>query len=75
MQDIGITTADVAKALQRLNTSMSRSPDNIPAYFLKQVGFTLVHIMTYLFNLTLHQRVILNEWKRATITPTYILYV
>ena len=50
---------------------MSQSPDNIPAYFQKQVGFTLVHIMTYLFNLTLHQGVIPNEWKHAIITPTY----
>ena len=51
MQNIEITTADVAKALHRLKTSMSWSPDNISAYFLRQVGFTLVHIMTYLFNL------------------------
>ena len=50
-QDIEITTADVAKALHRLNTSMSWSPGSISAYFLKQVGFTLVHILTYLFNL------------------------
>ena len=71
MQDIEITTADVAKALHSLNSSMSRSPHNIPAYFLKLVCFTLVHIMTYLFNLTLHQGVILNEWKRAIITPIY----
>ena len=53
MQDIEITSADVTKALHRLNTSMSESPNNIPACFLKQVSFTLVHIMTYLFNLTL----------------------
>ena len=50
---------------------MSQSPDNIPAYFLKQVGFMLVHILTYLFNLTLYQDVIPNKWKRAIITPIY----
>ena len=27
--------------------------------------------MTYLFNLTLQQGVIPNEWKRANITPLY----
>ena len=35
MQDIEITSAEVAKALHRFNTSMSRSPDKIPNYFLK----------------------------------------
>ena len=55
MQDIEISTADVAKALHRFNTFMSQSLDNIPAYFLKQVDFTLVHIITYLFNLTLQK--------------------
>ena len=39
----------------RLNTSALRSSDNIPAYFLKQVGFASVHIMTYFFKLSLHQ--------------------
>ena len=71
MQDIEITTADVAKALHRLNSSMSWSPHNIPAYFLKLVCFTLVHTMTYLFNLTLHQGVTPNEWKCAIIIPIY----
>ena len=27
--------------------------------------------MTHLFNFTLHQGVISNEWKRAIITPIY----
>ena len=31
----------------------------------------LVHIMTYLFNLTLHQGVIPDEWKRDITTPIY----
>ena len=38
VQDIEITTADIAIVLHRLNTSMSWSPDNVPAYFLKQIG-------------------------------------
>ena len=71
IQDIEITTAEVAKTLYRLNTCMLRSPDNIPAYFLKQVSFTSVNIMTYLFNLTLHQAVISNGRKHAIVTPTY----
>ena len=62
---------DAAKALHRLNTSMSWSPGNIPAYFLKQVGFTLLHTMIYLFNLALHLGVISNEWKRVIITLLY----
>ena len=54
-----------------ITLSMSWSPDNILAYFLKQVGFTLVHIMTYLFNLTSHQGATPNELKHAFITPIY----
>ena len=50
---------------------MSQSPDNIPAYFLKQVCFTLVDILTHLFNLSLSNGVIPNQWKQAIITPIY----
>ena len=53
LRDFEITTLDVVKALNKLKRSMSRSSDNIPAYFLKQVCFTLVDILTHLFNLSL----------------------
>ena len=31
----------------------------------------LVHLITYLFNLRLHQGIILNEWKLSIITSIY----
>ena len=71
LQDFEITTLDVVKALHKLYSSMSRSPDNIPAYFLKQVCFTLVDILTHLFNLSLSNAIILNQCKQAIITPIY----
>ena len=49
LQDFEITTSDVVKALHKLNSSMSQSPDNIPTYFLKQVCFTLIDILTHLY--------------------------
>ena len=71
LQELGITTSDVVKALHKLNSSISQSPDNIPAYFLKQVCFTLVDILTNLFNLSLSNGVIPNQWKQAIISPIY----
>ena len=71
LQDFEITTSDVVKALPKLNSFMSRSPDNIPAYFLKQVCFTLVDISTHLLNLFLSNGVIPNQWKQAIITSIY----
>ena len=69
LQDFKITTSDVVKALNKLNSSMLRSPDNIPAYFSKQVCFTLADILTHLFNLSLSNGVIPNQWKQAIIIP------
>ena len=71
MQDIEITTTDVAKALNKLNTFISWSPDNRLAYFLKQVWFYVDTYNEYFFNLALHQGVIPNKWKRAIISPIY----
>ena len=71
MQDIEITTTDVAKALNKLNTFISWSPDNRLAYFLKQVWFYVDAYNEYFFNLALHQGVIPNKWKRAIISPIY----
>ena len=70
LQDFEITL-DVVKALNKLTRFMSRSPDNISAYFLKQVCFTLVDILTHLLNLSLSNGVIPNQWKQAIITPIY----
>ena len=91
MQDIEITTSDIARALNRLNTSMSRFSDNIPAYFLKQVNFTLVHIMTvvcnYFFDLVFVERsyvisviamarfYVMNYFRLHRITSDYICMI
>ena len=71
LQDFELTTLDVVKALNKLNSSMSWSPHSILAYFLKQVCFTLVDILTHLSNLSLSDGVIPNQWKQAIITPIY----
>ena len=39
MKDVIVTEADVAKSIQKLNNSLSRTPENIPAYFLKKLLF------------------------------------
>ena len=39
MKDVIVTEADVAKLIQKLNNSLSRTPENIPAYFLKKLLF------------------------------------
>ena len=53
IEDVIVTEADVAKSIQKLNNSLSRTPENIPAYFLKKIAFLILHVLTNLYNLCL----------------------
>ena len=56
-------------ALQRVNTNKATGPDNIPAWVLKDHAIILAAPLTAIFNSSLREGVIPNEWKMANVIP------
>jgi len=71
MNDIGIITEDAAKSISLQSNKISRTPDNIPAYFLKKVRPYILDILTYLFNLSIETRTLPSQWKKALVIPIF----
>ena len=70
MADIEVAPEDIVKSVNNLKGSLSRTPDNIPAYFFKEIA-SILPILAHLFNLTLSTGSIPSQWKKAIITPIY----
>ena len=58
MTDIKVAPEDIVKSVNNLKRSLSRTLDNIPAYFLKEIASSILPILAHLFNLTLSTGVI-----------------
>ena len=71
MADIEVAPEDIVKSVNNLKGSLSRTPDNIPAYFLKEIASSILPILAHLFNLTLSTGSIPSQWKKAIITLIY----
>ena len=56
-------------ALQRVKTNKSTGPDNIPAWVLKDHANILAAPLTVIFNSSLREGVLPNEWKMANVIP------
>uniref|UniRef100_A0A8C8DGK4 Reverse transcriptase domain-containing protein n=1 Tax=Oryzias sinensis TaxID=183150 RepID=A0A8C8DGK4_9TELE len=64
-----VSTAQVNKALRRINTRKATGPDNIPGRALKACANELTDVLTSIFNLSLSQRVVPSCFKTTTIVP------
>ena len=69
--DIDISTEDISRAIHRVPDKVSRTPDGIPAYFLKRVSGPLLDVICFLFKFSLSKGVIPLQWKSAIITPVF----
>ena len=56
-------------ALRRVKTNKATGPDNIPAWVLKDHAIILAAPLTAIFNSSLREGVIPNEWKMANVIP------
>ena len=63
MEDVSVSDMDVFSALHRLSGKLSRTPDKLPAYFIKRVAYPLLYVLTYLFNLTLSSGTLPTQWQ------------
>ena len=71
LQTCFITSLDMEKALSALNQNKSPGPDNIHPHFLKNTSKVLAHPFTILFNKTLSEGYIPDDWKSAEVRPIF----
>ena len=71
MVDLDITVCTVSKAISSLKSTVSNTPDQIPALFLRKSASSLALPLSLLFNMTLQRGKLPQIWKNAIITPIY----
>jgi hypothetical protein len=71
MNGITITPSIVDNAITRLKNQVSRTPDNIPAYYIKKAKSSLIKPITEIFNLSMKLGKVPDIWKQAVVTPIY----
>ena len=64
-----ITVMTTLDALQHIKTGKATGPDNIPAWVLKDHAYTLASPLTAIFNSSLREGVLPQEWKLANVIP------
>ena len=57
--------------LKKLNPNKSMGPDNIPSIILKELSKELSHPLVILFNKSLEEDVLPQDWKIAEITAIH----
>ena len=69
--DIVFEVTGIKKLLQLIKTNKSSGPDNISAKFLKETGDELAPALTLLFQASMHQSQIPEDWRHARVSPQY----
>ena len=63
MEDITITTENVIKSILKLKNSVSRTPDSIPAIYLRHTYQSLATPLTNLYNHSINSGELPKIWK------------
>lgn len=71
MPNFSVFPTDVYEAISNLKNSTSRSPDSIPAIFLKKAMQPLLKPLSMLYNISLSQSKVPQLWKRALVIPIH----
>ena len=71
MHDFNVNEEGVRKLLQGLNPHKAEGPDHIPTRFLKEFATELTPAMTLIFQASLQQGEIPDEWRQANIAPVF----
>jgi hypothetical protein len=67
MQNITITENGVYKLLRNIKPHKATGPDNIQARYLKELALDLTPAITFLFQTSLEQGKLPNDWLQAHI--------
>ena len=71
LRNMEVTAEDVSLALDNLKVNKSPGPDNIFPKILKETKNEIVPLLASLFNKSLQQGVVPNDWKTANVTPIF----
>ena len=71
MPSITVSQRGVLKLLQNINPHKATGPDNIPGKILKELAVYLAPVYTILFQASLDQGSVPEDWKTAHITPIF----
>lgn len=71
MQNITITENGVYKLLRNIKSHKATGPDNIQARYLKELALELTPAITFLFQTSLEQGKLPNDWLQAHIVPVF----
>ena len=69
--DIKISEKGVFKLLRNINPHKATGPDKIPGRLLKELASAISPVLTYIFNTSLKQGRIPDQWKEALVTPLF----
>ena len=61
----------VSEQIRKLDITKSAGPDNINARVLKELHDVVIELLTLLFNNSLNQGMVPQEWKKALVTPIH----
>ena len=71
ISDIVVTENKVKLLLKQLNVSKSTGPDNFHPRFLKETADNISYPITVIFNKSLSEGILPNEWKLANVTSIF----
>lgn len=71
MPDIKVNTNGLIKMLKNINPHKATGPDNIPAYFLKNLAEEIAPFLEYFFQKSIDSGNIPTDWKQANVVPIF----
>lgn len=71
MKDFSIDFSDVMLSLHTLKDKITRTPEQIPSYFLKRIGPSITEFLVPFFNACLHFNFVPIQWKTAIVIPIF----
>lgn len=71
MDEVVISEEGIFSLLLDLDVKKSEGPDNIPNLFLKRYAEWVAKFLIVIFNASLQQHNVPNDWRRARVVPIY----
>ena len=71
MEEITVDPVGVAKLLTKLNIHKASGPDGLSARVLKECSSEIAPVLAYIFNESLAQGAVPDDWRLANVTPVF----
>lgn len=71
MDDIQVTEDGIRKMLEKTNPRKTTGPDSIPVRFMKDYASRLAPILTVIFNRSLQEGTVPDDWRHANVTAIF----